>query len=42
MGFRLMASFIDTFDAAHGYVVVRMHTQTHTSVHSRIFTAIAW
>jgi hypothetical protein len=40
MGFGLMTGFIGLFDAARDYVL--QFTIKHTSVHTHVFTAVAW
>jgi hypothetical protein len=43
MGFGLMTAFIELFDTVHDYTSQFTVLHTHsTSVHSHVFTAIAW
>jgi hypothetical protein len=37
-----VTQFIAHFDTAHDYTLQFTVTHTHTSVHSHVFTAIAW
>jgi hypothetical protein len=39
-GFGLMTGFIESFFTARDYNL--KYTRTHTSVHSQVFTAVAW
>jgi hypothetical protein len=42
MGFGLMTEFIVLFDTSRDYTLHFTITHTHTSVHSHVFTAVAW
>jgi hypothetical protein len=44
-GFGLMTRFIGHFDTVHDYTLqftITTNTQAQTSVHSHVFTAVAW